>query len=382
LHVYKDYDPVVGGIENHIRAVAEAQAAAGHHVTVLVHSLDRRTRVEELRGVHVIKASRLFTLASTPIGLAFPLWLRRQRPDIVHLHFPYPWGELSNLVFGRARRLVITYHSDVVKQQGLLRWYRPFLWKTLRRADRIIATSPPYIESSPFLSRLADKCVVIPLGVDIARFHRVDEDKVAEIRRRFAGPLLLFVGRLRYYKGLQYLIEAMRDIDATLLVVGDGPMRSEWEALASSVGSPPAPFHKEGRGGARRVHFLTDVDDRDLPAYYQACDLFVLPASQRSEAFGTVLLEAMACGKPVISTELGTGTSWVNQDGKTGLVVPPADAGALAGAIGALLADAGQREGMGRAGRARVEAEFTLERMLQRIDALYRDLLSETAPHV
>lgn len=363
LHLYKDYAPVIGGIENHVRALAEAQASAGYEVTVLVNSLDSRTHHEEINGVRVIKAGRLCTIASTPISLAMPLILNRLRPDLVHLHFPYPWGELSHLIFGRAPKMVITYHSDIVKQRGLLRWYRPLLWRTLRKADRIIATSPPYIESSPFLSKVREKCVVIPLGVDVARFQQADTARVRAIREQYAGPLLLFVGRLRYYKGLEYLIAAMRELPGTLLIVGDGPMRETWQQLTANLGL------------GERVFFLTDVNDDDLPAYYHACDLFVLPASQRSEAFGTVLLEAMACGVPVISTELGTGTSWVNQDGETGLVVPPADSAALVGAIRRLLDDGGLRERMGRAARARVEAEFSFARMVAQIDALYHTLI-------
>lgn len=363
LHIYKDYHPVLGGIENHVRAVAEAQAAAGDDVTVLVNSLDRRTLTEQMNGVRVIKAGRLATVASTPLGVALPWQLSRQRPDLAHLHFPYPWGELSQLLLGHAPRLVITYHSDVVKQQGLLRWYRPLLWRILRRADRILATSPRYIETSPYLSALRDKCVVAPLGVETERFRDVAAARVAGLRRRFPGPLLLFVGRLRYYKGLNHLLAAMPDLPATLLIVGDGPMRAEWQAQVEQLGI------------ARRVHFLTDVNDADLPAYYAAADIFVLPASQRSEAFGAVLLEAMASGRPLISTELGTGTSWVNQDGVTGLVTPAGDSPALAAAIRRLLDDPALRQRMGEAGRARVAAEFTFERMLERIEAVYREVL-------
>ena len=166
----------------------------------------------------------------------------------------------------------------------------------------------------------------MPLGIDVAPFDRVDAGEIAALRERFPGPLLLFVGRLRYYKGLNYLITAMQDVPATLLVVGDGPMRREWEELARRLGV------------ADRVHFEAGVANADLPAYYHAADLFVLPSCQRSESFGIVLLEAMASRLPAISTELGTGTSWVNQHGETGLVVPPADSAALAAAARTLLA--------------------------------------------
>ncbi|MGC8827809.1 MAG: glycosyltransferase [Anaerolineae bacterium] len=364
LHLYKDYFPVLGGIENHIRALAQAQTAHGHRVTVLVTSPDRRTHEEDDHGVRVIKAARLAAPASTPISLAMPLLLHRQRPDIIHLHFPYPWGELSAFLCGPAVPWVMTYHSDIVRQRVLGAIYVPLLKHVLGRTARIIATSPRYIETSPWLRAFAGKCTVVPLGVDAARLQDVRAEQVAAVRRRFPGPLLLFVGRLRYYKGVEHLIQAAAGIpEARLLIVGDGPMRRPWEELATALGV------------ADRVHFLGEVPDADLPALYHACDVFVLPASQRSEAFGTVLLEAMACGKPVITTELGTGTSWVNRHGETGLVVPPADPDALAEAVRALLANADLRRRMGEAARRRVEEEFALERMAAGVERIYAEVL-------
>lgn len=364
LHLYKDYFPVLGGIENHIRALAQTQTAHGHQVTVLVTSLDRRTHEEDDHGVRVIKAARLAAPASTPISLAMPLLLHRQRPDIIHLHFPYPWGELSAFLCGPAVPWVMTYHSDIVRQRVLGTIYAPLLKRVLGRTARIIATSPRYIETSPWLRSFAGKCTVVPLGVDTARLRDVRAEQVEAVRRRFPGPLLLFVGRLRYYKGVEHLIRAMAGIPrARLLIVGDGPMRRPWGELTTALGA------------ADRVHFLGEVPDADLPALYHACDVFVLPASQRSEAFGTVLLEAMACGKPVVTTELGTGTSWVNRHGETGLVVPPADPDALAEAIRALLADADARRRMGEAARRRVEEEFTLERMAAGVERTYAEVL-------
>jgi len=363
LHVYKDYFPVVGGIENHVRLLAERQAAMGLDVTVLVTSRTRRTEQVSLNGVRLIRAARLATVASTPISAMLFVWLRRLRPDIVHLQFPYPVGEVANLLVGRAARTVISYQSDVVRQKGWLRLYRPVLWQVLRRADCLIASTPNYVESSPYLSRLRDKVEVIPLGIDATPFLR-ESPAAREIRARYGAPLLLFVGRLRYYKGLDWLIRAMPRIPATLLVVGTGPMEAAWRQLAHDTGV------------ADRVVFAGDVSDEDLPAYYQACDVFVLPASERSEAYGLVQLEAMASARPVICTELGTGTSYVNRHGETGLVVPPRDPDALADACNRLIADAALRREMGARGRARVQAEFTAERMVERVVALYGRLLA------
>jgi glycosyltransferase involved in cell wall biosynthesis len=388
LHLYKDYYPVLGGIENHIRVLAEAQADAGHRVTVLVCDPGHNTHVDTLNGVQVIMAGRLTTAASMPLSLRQPLALARLRPDVVHIHSPYPLGELANLLLRRARATVITHHSDVVRQRGWLRLYAPFLRRVLRAAERIIATSPRYIETSPWLRPVRDKCTVVPLGVDPVRFsppvearggrgegadtaplqadldlRRGESTETAPLRVA-AAATLLFTGRLRYYKGLDTLFQALSRLpDVQLLIVGDGPMREDWERMVDDL-------HL-----AQRVTFAGEVPDEDLPGYYHGADVFVLPANARAEAFGTVLLEAMASGLPCVTTEVGTGTSWVVQDGVTGLVVPPRDPQALTNAIRSLLDDPQLRLAMGRAARARVEEEFTTERMIARVHAVYEEVL-------
>lgn len=358
LHIYKDYHPVLGGIENHIKVLAEAQVAAGHSVTVLVCDPDPRTRIVELNGVRVVKAGRIATAASMPLSLSQPLILARLRPDIAHIHSPYPLGEVANWLLGRARATVITHHSDVVRQRGWLRLYGPLLRRVLAAADCIIATSPRYIETSPWLLPVRDKCAVVPLGVDPCRF-------IPSLSLYDSPPTLLFVGRLRYYKGLDTLLHALVGLSHVRFVAaGDGPMRASWEALARELGV------------ADRVRFLGEVSDAELPALYHRAHLFVLPANARAEAFGSVLLEAMASGLPCITTEVGSGTSWIVQDGVTGLVVPPRDPCALAGAIRSLLDDPVRRAAMGRAGRARIQAEFTTARMVARVQAVYEEVLA------
>lgn len=362
LHVYKDYHPVLGGIENHIRMLATGQARRGLDVTVLVTNPTGGSDDAEVEGVRVIRAKKLATLASTPLSLSLFVRISALSPDVTHLHFPYPLGEVAHLLLGRSRRTVITYHSDVIRQRNVLRLYRPLLWQVLRRADRIIATSPQYVRSSPYLSRVAHKCEVVPLGVSIDRFTRPDRAGAASLRSQHPGSLLLFVGRLRYYKGLDYLMDALRDVEATLLVVGSGPMEAKWRRYAESL-----PW-------SQRIVFCGDVPDERLPAYYQACDVFVLPASERSEAFGAVQIEAMAAGKPVVSTELGTGTSFVNRDGETGVVVPAQDPRALASAINRLLGDDDLRRRMGEAGHNRAQAEFAEDVMVDRVIEVYRSV--------
>ncbi len=369
LHVYKDYFPVLGGIENHIRLLAEAQAAAGHDVTVLTTNLTLKSTILEANGVRVIKAGRLWQVASTPFSFALPRFLAREHPDIAHLQFPYPVGEISHYFFGHAMRTVITYQSDVVRQKRLLQLYLPLLWRVLRRADGIIATSPQYAASSSILSQLADKVTVIPLGIDPAPFLAASPEEGKQIRQAYLPtadtPCLLFTGKLRYYKGVDTLLRALVDLPGVyLLIVGNGPMQQKWEALAAQL---------DLRG---RVHFVGEVLDADLPSFYRAADIFVLPSNSRAEAFGLVQLEAMASGLPVISTAVGSGTSFVNRHGETGLVVPPGRPEALVEAIQSLLADPARRRAMGDAGRERLLAHFTVEQMVAAISSFYESLLA------
>jgi rhamnosyl/mannosyltransferase len=325
LHIYKDYYPVIGGIENHMKTLAEYQARHGFEVTVLATSTDGRTTEDVINSVRVIKASRIATMSSTPLSVSLFKWVCRLETDITHLHFPYPVGEIASYFLGKSKHTIITYHSDVIKQKFILPFLSPLLRKVLDRADRIIATSPNYIDSSPFLSSVRGKCVVVPLGIDIRRFSEPDNALAQIIRAQYNGSkIVLFVGRLRYFKGLQYLVEAMKSVDGHLLIIGTGP---EGDSLKVRV--------KEGK--IDNISFLDDIHDDVLPDYYNASDIFVLPSSHRSEAFGTVLIEAMASGKPVISTELGTGTSFINAHGETGFVVPPKDPGALSQSINELL---------------------------------------------
>ena len=365
LHVYKDYPPVLGGIEGHLRLLATRLAARPDlAVTVLVTSLDRRSRRLVDDGVTVLKAGRLATLASTPLSPSLFWQLGRLASDIVHLHFPYPGGELAYLYRGGNRPLITTYHSDVVRQRRLLFFYRPFLQRVLARADAIIATSPNYIATSPYLRPHAARCVVIPLGIDHAPFLADRRAEAAALRRQHGAPLLLFVGRFRYYKGLTYLLQALERLPSVhLLLVGSGPLELDLRRQASAGGL------------AARVHFAGDVAEADLPAYYQAADLFVLPAVERAEAFGITQIEAMASGLPIVCTEVGTGTSYVNVHGETGLVVPPRDRAALASAIAALLDDPSRRQAMADAGRHRAQTHFSADLMVDRTAALYHRVI-------
>ncbi len=369
LLLYKDYHPVLGGIENNIRLLAQGLRAEGVDAHVLVTNTGPDTLRQTIHDVPVTKTGRQAHILSTPISLSFFTELRRQAAsaDLVHLHAPYPPAELGHLLLGRGKPFVVTYHSDIVRQRVSGRLYAPLLRLVLHRAARIAVSSPAYVESSPFLRQVRDKCRLIHFGIDLERFEetRHVQAEAQRLRSRFGErPLLLFIGRLRHYKGVDVLIRAMCQVDAHLLIIGIGPLREAWQELARVEDLTD------------KLTFLGECSDRESLAARYAADLFVLPSTNRAEALGIVQLEAMACGLPVLCTELGTGTSYVNQHEKTGLVVPPNDPQALAAAINRLLADPALRAQMGAAGRKRVQKEFSSQTMIRNTISFYKEALS------
>lgn len=391
LHVYKDYSPVLGGIEHYVQTLAEAQARAGHEVTVLVCARGAVGSTREERGVRVSRAGRLATLASMPISPALVWRLRAERPDIVHLHLPFPLGEAAQLLFGRCRTWVATHHADVTRQRRLLLVYAPVLRRILAGARRVVALSPRLVESSPWLAPHRAKCVVIPFGVDLERFHpadvtnkanetfeQVDQSgqsataasiKSSALSSPVEPDAFLFVGRHRHYKDMPLLLTALARVpEARLTVAGDGPMREAWEARARALGL------------GQRARFIGEVADEDLPELYRSARALVLPAASRAEAFGIVLLEAMASGLPCLTTEVGTGTSWVVEHGRTGFVTPVGDVEAMVSAMRQLIDNPETAQNMGRRARERAKALFGPERMFEAMAALYADALPDALP--
>lgn len=364
------YDDIPGGMQRHIELLFASLAGQVEFVH-LVPSRDMNKARFELNGFPVIRTRSLNldgSLAISP-GLIAEAWRlhRRYRFDLVHLHFPDPMSHLASMVLPAAIPRVITWHADIIRHQTLLRFYRSLMRRSLNGATAIIIPTPAHIQSSAELARLSDRSRfrLIPFGYKLANFM-TPHPLVERIRRQYPGQLIFALGRHVYYKGFDVLIKAMRLVEPTaqLLIGGIGPLTEQWKALAQS------------QGVADRVHFLGLLDDRDLPAYYQACDIFCLPAVSQAEAFGAVQVEAMACGKPVVSTRLNNGVDYVNRHGVSGLTVPVGDVAALADALSRLLADARLREVLGVQARERVLAEFSLEAMGQKTLALYREVLA------
>lgn len=360
LHVGKFYPPHAGGMESHLQVLAEALLAEVE-IEVLVANDERRTITAMVNSVPVVRAGTWAEPAGAPLSPGMVGRLRDARADLVHLHLPHPGAILAYFASGNHLPLVATYHSDIVRQRVLGWAFEPILQRTLRRCRAIVVSSERVLASSPVLLRHRERCRVVPFGIPLAPFQAADPQEVAAIRERWGARIVLGVGRLVYYKGWQHLIRAMTEVDAVLLLVGDGPLRRELQAEVERLGLTD------------RVHLLGKVEK--VVPFYHAARCFVLPSVARSEAFGIVQLEAMAAGTPVVNTALDSGVPSVSLDGETGLTVPPADPAALSAAVRRILDDPLLREHFGRAARIRAEREFSAERMAQRTLAVYDEVL-------
>lgn len=366
LQVNKLYSPHIGGIERMVQLIAEG----------LCHSVDMQVLVcrhkglgrnETVNDISVHRASSLGMMLSMPIAPSFPFLFKKlsQNADIVHFHTPFPLGDLSCLMAGYKGKVIVNWHSDVLRQKGFLWAYKLLATAFLRRADRVIVADSNIAKNSPLLQPFNEKCVVVPFGIDTRRFQLNDDmRKQAEgIRSKFGSPIVLCVGRLVYYKGVEQVIKSMCEVDAVLLLIGDGPLRLNLEKLVVQLGL------------TNKVVFLGMLSYDEMPAYFHACDVFVLPSVASTEAFGLVQLEAMACGKPVVNTRLPTGVPEVSRHQETGLTMPPGDAQALGVAIGTLLDDSALRQRYGENAKQRVREHFSLQKMLDSVQAIYGELV-------
>ena len=362
LGIGKFYPPEYqGGLESVVVTLNDELVRRGIPVTYVVSRVRGAGSTDVVGGVRVVRVASGGTLLSQPLSPGLLAAVRREAGDVVHLHHPNPLGDLAALA-DRRRPLVITQHSDVVRQQALWPLYGWAVRAAFARARFIAIGSRQLLATSRELRGFEAKARVIPFGIDPARFDATPAvaARVAALRASWGGePVVLGVGRLVSYKGFDVLIRAMEPLEARLVLVGTGPEESRLRALAGP-----------------RVLFAGRVNDEDLVAYYRAADVFCLPSVTIAEAFGVVLLEAMACGKPLVTTALPTGVSAVNRDGSTGLVVPPGDVAGLREALRALLADGARRRAFGLAARRVLDREYTAALMGERYLALYQEALA------
>ena len=369
LQLSKFYPPVMGGIESVAWELTEGLNLAGVRTDVLCSNQAARSTREQTPAGYTIQRSGCWgQWLSTSFAPVMPAHLARMaaQADLVHVHMPDPMAAAAVWAVRPRCPLVVHWHSDVIRQRRALMAYEPLQRWLLRRADAIIATSPPYAEASAPLQPWRDKVSVIPIGISDNRSSACSE-KAAALQQRFRGRRIVFaLGRMTYYKGFNVLIDAAAALpdDCAVLVGGEGELLHHYRSQVASLGL------------AGKVHFLGHINDADLASHFEACDIFCMSSTVRAEAYGVAMLEAMVMGRPIVATDIaGSGVPWVNEHGVTGLNVPAGDPAALAKALQGLLQDRAWRLRMGDAARARYERDFQAANMTRSTLDLYRRLL-------
>ena len=372
VQIGKSFPPPFGGIETVIASLV--QGFSGHPTTrmeVFAAHCQRGLASSQRTylGTTIHEVPNLGTLARTPIAPSLLREAEKAQPDLLHFHFPYPWAEFLQTLPGRHTPHLVSYHGDIGRFQLIYSLYKPIMQRFLKSAGAIVVATSNHITSSPVLSGpLEAKCRIIPFGMDLNPYRTTPalEETARNLRAELSPdrPLLLFVGRLVTYKGVSTLLRAMPHVDATLAIIGTGPLQTQ-------LG-----FEAEALGVQEKLRWLGNVSVESLASYYHAADLFVLPSDLPAEAFGLVQVEAHASGLPVVCCDLPTGVTKVNLHEETGLVVPMRNPAAMAEAINALLANDDKRRNLGQKAKERAYREFTIEIMCERYQKVYQDLTS------
>lgn len=364
LHFYKTYYPdTFGGVEQVIYQLSESGAAYGIDSTVL--SLSKRGDNDNKIGSHrVCYAKTNFEIASTPFSFSS---IRKfaelaKEADIIHYHFPFPFMDMLHFICRIKKPTVVSYHSDIVRQKSFLRLYAPLMNMFLRRVDCIVASSPNYVYTSLTLQKYLHKVKVISYGLKESSYPICKSEKLDYWRNKFGENFFLFVGTLRYYKGLHVLLEAATRPELKIVIVGSGTEEQKLKSKAKEL-------------GLSNINFVGAVTDEDKSALLTLCYCVVFPSHLRSEAFGISLVEGAMHAKPLISAEIGTGTSFINVDGLTGLVVTKNSPEELRTAMLKMLADPDKADAYGRNAYERYLNLFTAEKMTQEYQSVYLDII-------
>ncbi|MBD8528785.1 MULTISPECIES: glycosyltransferase [unclassified Massilia] len=372
VHFGKYYFPDAGGIESVTGSLARGAARKGHAVTVVCFEKTAANRDEQIDGVRVVRAPIAKMVASQPLGLSYlTRCLREARDaDVVHLHAPNMLGALGSLLMGKRPRLLVHWHSDVINKGILGKLLRPLETALLKRADSIVATSQVYADESATLRAFSDKITVVPIGIPDATLAAgidVDPGLPVALEQGIIGrKLILAVGRLVPYKGFDVLIEAAKYLQpgTAVVIVGGGPLRDTLQAAIDAAGLSDT------------VYLAGRLSDSALHSLFVRASLYCMPSTYRAEAFGVVLLEAMAHGLPIVATDIpGSGVPWVNQHGLTGLNVPVSDPRALADACIRILSSTEEHARYAEGARARFLSEFTEDVSVKRMLSAYNQII-------
>ena len=367
LHVYKTYYPdTVGGVEAVIEHICTSSQPFGIQSQVL--TLSQEAHPIEHNSIPVHRAHLDLELASTGFSWQFIFMLKKlaQSVDVIHYHFPWPFMDIAHFLARVRKPTVLTYHSDIVKQKNLLKVYKPLMNRFLKSIDCIVATSPNYLETSEVLQHFRLKTRTIPIGLDKNSYPEPSNELLAKWRSKLPENFFLFVGVLRYYKGLHTLLDALATHDYPTVIAGTGPEAQKLEQQAKQL-------------GLKNIVFLGRVSELDKVALLQLSFSFVFPSHLRSEAFGISLLEAAMYGKPLISCEIGTGTTFININQETGLTIAAESPNELRQAMQHLWDNSNIAHNMGKAAQARYNELFTSEKTAQQYVELYQSLTNQKA---
>jgi rhamnosyl/mannosyltransferase len=357
LQVNKHYAPWVGGIETVVQDIAEG--LKGHQMRVLVSQTEtgKDTEKEIVNGVEVYRARMLCKIQSMPVSFDFLKLFKELSADsdIIIIHHPFPLAFLAAVLYGKDKKIIVWYHSDIVRQKILNFFVQPIIKKVLKQSSKIFVLGENIVKYSRLLEPFKNKCVVVPFGIDLSRFNNPKDLEEAQlIKNKYSQRIILTVGRLVYYKGFQILIDAMSGVDAKLIIIGDGPLREELQTQIAQENLQ------------NNIEIIPYV--KSLVPFMQASVFFVLPSVARSEAFGIVQLEAMACGKPVINTALQSAVPEVSQNGLTGITVDPSNSKVLKEAINTLLNNKELLNRYGLAAKERVQTFYSKEKFVKTIE--------------
>lgn len=361
LQFYRTYMPQSeGGVEQAIRQICLATCQYGAEHRVLTLADVKTTEYIERPEAKVIRAPLQWEPASCSMGWRlFELYREQARwADVIHCHYPWPFSDLVHVLSGVKKPVVVTYHSDIIRQKTLEHLYSPLRRCFFSRVNATVATSPNYMGSSKFLCGFQGRKETIPLGLDPQSYSAPSAKASAQVREQFGNDYFLFVGVLRYYKGLHTLLDAISQNGLKVVIAGRGPEEAALRAQAQKL-------------GLKSVYFTGFVSDEQKAALLANCRAIVFPSCVRSEAFGVTLLEGQLYSKPLITCEIGTGTSYVNLADKTGLVVPPENAEELAKAMRRLADDGELAQTLGKAGRERLNEYFSGKQVGQSYYQLY-----------
>jgi len=370
VHVFKTYYPdTYGGMEETIRQLCLQTSQHGVSNTVItLSSRIKESETLERPECRLVRFPITFDVASTPCSFSLFYAFKKlvADADLIHYHFPWPVSDLMH-VFGRIKTpYIITYQSDIVKQKTLKRLYSPLKHRFLGGAKLITVATPQYMESSKVLSRHQKLCRLMPLGLDDKAYPAVDQNRLEHWKGRLGSGFFLFVGVLRYYKGLTYLIKALCGTSYRVVIVGDGPTKDALYSEAIRLGVQ------------NQVIFTGFLSNEDKVCLYSLSAAFIFPSHLRSEAYGISLLEAAVFQSCLISCEISTGTSYINKDGETGFVVEPANPDALREVMETISANPDKAKVMGKAARKRFETYFTAKQMGETCLNLYHEALKES----